>query len=319
MKKFALKILLLSGIVGGIVYLYLRFSYVFIEREMGPTTASMLYKSFGQADTTKFDLVILGSSRTHAAINPDVASIPSYNFSFEGETFNQFYYKLRYLEELNKTPKYVILGTEYFQFAWFLDDLNSLYRPFFPKAYFDDYKDSIFPDIIGYKNRKNTAFNHFMSKKFSNTFFPFINGVMNYVTGGTPKNNIYISHNGQYISHASANPNDSIVYDYRKNRLLERYFYEIIDYCKQKNIKLWLVMTPALSNTLKYYPSEVVQSYNELITSMADNKNIFFYNYSTDTSYSIQDFKDVSHLNVGAADRFTRKLFARMQQALQMH
>ncbi len=234
MKRFTLKILLFIFIVGSIVYSYLQFSHILIERVMGPSTASLMHKSFSQAVIRKYDLVILGSSRTHAAINPDAAPLSCYNFSFEGETFNQYYYKLKYLEEKQVKPKYAIIGVEYFHFAWFLEDLNPLYKKYFPKEYYDDYRDSIFPDIIGYKNRKNTAFNQYMTKRFSNTIIPFINGGVNYLLNGEINNSIRINPNGQYISYNTPNPNDSIVYDHTKNPYWKHTFTEQLTTAKIK-------------------------------------------------------------------------------------
>lgn len=76
-------------------------------------------------------------------------------------------------------------------------------------------------------------------------------------------------------------------------------------------------MTPALSNTLKYYPKEVTESYNHLITAQTDNKNVFFYNFSTSSNYTINDFKDASHLNVESSVKFTKELFELIQKNIQ--
>lgn len=277
-----------------------------IGKIMGQSSDQMMKESFSNAINRKYDLVILGSSRTHAAIDPDYLKIPSYNFSFSGDSYNQCYYKLKFLKSNNKEFKYAIIGVEYFHFAWFLDERNNLYLPYFDKQYFLDYFPSPLKHPIAFKNYLNDYFNRYMSIYFTNTLMPFYEGTVKTIKEEQGINDMYIKANGQYISNSIANPLDSIKYDYKTNPILVDYFEKSATFCKQNNIKLFWLMTPGLANTLSFYPKDVVERYNLLIKSTTDNQNIYFLNYSNDSRFSISDFKDVSHLNIEGAKKFTK-------------
>lgn len=285
MKKF-IKALALFSIPAA---LYIIFSIVALPHLLslvaGPTTKDQIDRSFTHAVERDYSLLILGNSRCYRGINPDMLSLSAYNFSHDNDSYNQLYFKLRYLLEKQKKIRYLILGVDYFEFGLFFNTRNYVYADYFVDEYEKDYDDSILKLKLDYyienANPKKLKILTTRSKP------PFLKD------------------NGQYIKFGKAKESDNIRREISRLKIQESYFHKILALCKQENIKAFLVMPPVRKNELNSYTAAQMQEFDTFIRHTIDS-NAVYLNYSLDSTFTIKDYTDITHLNEAAADRFTK-------------
>jgi hypothetical protein len=143
MKKFLIKIFLFSTPIT-VTYILLSLLIIpkLIEKAEGPSTATQINNSFKKSLSNTYDLLILGNSGTYRGLNPDMFEIKAYNFSHDHDSYNQLYYKIKFLEKNNKKPKYIILGLDYFQFSFIGNTRNYIYSGLFADEYKNDYNNN---------------------------------------------------------------------------------------------------------------------------------------------------------------------------------
>jgi hypothetical protein len=118
----------------------------------------------------------------------------------------------------------------------------------------------------------------------------------------------FLRSNGQYIKYGKAKENDTITREIKRLDFQVSYFNKIIDLCKSKKIKTFIVMLPIRQNELKSYTHSEINEFDSFISDYADSNNVFYLNYSTVNNFSTSDFTDITHLNEPAANRFTNNL-----------
>jgi hypothetical protein len=259
----------------------------------GPNTEQQIDLSFEYAVKEKYDLIALGNSRVYRGINPDKLSMKAFNFAHDNDCFNQAYYKLKYLERNNNLPKYLILGVDYFEFSYLLDTRNYAYRKYLGKEYLKDFND----DFNAYTNQ--------MLMVKQNQFFLRLDNIKRVVNKDAKIP--YLKENGQYIRYGKAKKRD---YVERNSQMLDiqlKYFIDILDYCDQKDIEVFMVLLPLRENELKNYDNETLDAYNKFFNART-GEHVHFLDYSTSDKFTIEDFQDITHLNIEGADKFTKLL-----------
>lgn len=252
----------------------------------GPNVQEQLDMSFSNAAKSNCELLILGNSRLYCGINPDAFSHKTYNFSHNNDSYNQLYYKLIWLLNKGITPKYIILGVDYFQFSIFSDSRNYAYGPILGAEYLKDY------------GKKNYVLQDELVLLQPST-------VRNLVKG--PNYYQWLKPNGQYVRTGTPKETDFIKRNPERKELQVRYFKRILDVCMQKNIKVFMVMPPMRDIERNEYSEAQKTDFDEFIRSYT-NQNVVYLNYSTDSTYKMNDFIDFSHLNQQSATRFSREL-----------
>lgn len=255
---------------------------------MGPSTKKQINIQFKNAISKKYDLLILGNSRTYRGVNPDILSFNTYNFSHDNDSYNQMFYKLKYILNKGKSIKYLILGVDYFQFSFKSDTRNYAYGNWLGIDYLNDYKKSLYSYRMGYlKSNMNP-------KKL----FPL----------RTDRSKPFLKENGQYIKPGVARKSDSVIRNIKRLNFQVEYFERIVKACKSENIKVFLVMLPVRENELKNYNERELQNFDVFIDRYVNDSNVFYVNYSELKGFSYNDFTDITHLNESAANRFSKQL-----------
>lgn len=263
-----------------------------IEKTRGPATETQIRNSFLNAKNSNYDLLVLGNSRTYRGINPDVFTIPSYNFSHDADSFNQIYHKLIWLKNNGKKFKYLLLGVDYFQFNSLSDTRNYIYSVFLGSEYLKDFPNS---------NLVNLFFSRTNILDFSR---------MKYLQNAFRKeqNSTFQRKNGQYITPVKATKNDK--HDFisiKRLPIQEQYFDMIFDYCTKQDIEIFLCILPARENFLKRYQESEIQEFNKFIFAHINNK-IHFLDYSHQSGWNLEDYQDLIHLNEMGANKFSKQL-----------
>lgn len=262
-----------------------------IEKEEGPSVEKLIHQSFKNASSKNYDLLILGNSGTYRGINPDILSIPSYNFSHDNDTYNQIYYKLVWLKRKNKKFKYLILGIDYFQFSYISDTRNYLYSPLFDVAYSKDYPIKnfmqLFFDRTNIKDMKRLKYlkNIFTDKKEA----------------------IFQKENGQYIRPDKFAKERKFYTSIKRLPIQEKYFKLILDICSKDSIEIFICMVPVRKKVMLNYTEKDIKEFNNYIAANV-NSRIYYLNYSTQPGWNAEDYTDMVHLNVKAADKYSKQL-----------
>ncbi len=288
MKKFIIQFLFFLIPV----FAYCVFS-IFILTDMitiknGPNTKQQIDASFNSALKRDYDLLILGNSRMYRGINPDIFSIKAFNFSHDNDSYNQLYYKLRFLEAKKKRIQYLILGVDYFQFSFMSNTRNYVYADYLGLDYLKDFNDRVL--WLKCKYYLDCAKPNRLLYLRSNNHVSFL------------------KENGQYIRPHKAKENDSIKRNVNRLAIQVNYLKKILDVCRSENIKVFMVMLPVRKNEMKGYTSEEIKEFDLFIHKYVDNWNTFYLNYGLDTTFKTEDYTDLTHLNEKGADRFSRIL-----------
>ena len=304
MLRLSKELLLLALIISVIIGFYLRYSSRVIEYKMGPGTERQIDSSFKWAASYNYDLLILGSSKFYRGINPDEFSMPAFNFGHDNDAYNQMYYKLLFLKNHNKKFKYLILSVDFAPFSNISDTRNHIYKKYFDPEYFKDYK---LKKITGGRLNSdlNASFDQFMKIRFSMTFTKFIESIPAFLFKRKPLDIPFMKSNGQYIKPGKPAPELFVIREFGSNELQEKYFHKILDYCHSENIVVFLVMPPFLEKDLNSYPSENIIFYQDYFKKLADDKYVWYLDFSSSTLFSDQDFTGLAHLNERASDKFS--------------
>lgn len=286
MKPFIIKILRLS--IPILIYSLIASIAAprLISLVHGPSTREKISFSFENALNRDYELLILGNSRLYRGLNPDKFSYDVYNFSHDNDSYNQIFFKLKYLIERNKSIKHLILGTDYFQFSFLETSRNYIYGDYFGEDYLKD-----FPNNRNLSQEK----------------------VINFLSNINPKKLLrspplwkpFMRENGQYIRHAIAMEDGHVKRKINRLDIQVTYFQKTLEFCKSQNIIVFIVMPPVRSIELMSYTIQEIDEFNSFIDNYLVKNNVFYLNYSTVTDFKTEDYTDITHLSESGADRFS--------------
>ena len=259
-----------------------------LERANGPDTESQITSSFQIADHREFDLLLLGNSRIYRGLNPDQFSIPTFNFGCDNDSFNQMYYKLKWLRDRNHHITSLVLGVDYFQFSVWKSDRNFAYSRFLDPEY-----------AAGYPPDRSTEFRRWL-RRFPKTLNPKY-----LLTSAADRP--YLRTSGQYIFPGTAQPTDSVARDSRRNTLLVSYFERILDDCEAHGTKVFLCIMPMRHEEIRAYRPGEIEEFRKFLAPYLDD-DVRLIDLSTDHEFTVADFTDITHLNASAADRCSDRL-----------
>lgn len=267
--------------------LYVSFNLVVLPeiliRAYGPNIQQQLNISFNNAEQRQYEVLVLGNSRLYSGLNPDKFTQPTYNFAHNNDTYNQMYYKLKWVLSKGKKLKTVIVGVDYFQFSIFTDTRNYAYGSLLGSDYLADYPPSRY--LVSY---------------YKDLLKP-------YKLRTLIKDPIYkhdLKDNGQFLRLGKADPNDFIKRNFTRLPIQEKYFQKLLDECKAQRIKVYLLMPPLRDVELAQYNTEQVDEFKRFISTFL-SEEVVYLDYSTDTNFTIKDFIDFSHLGSDGADKFS--------------
>jgi hypothetical protein len=258
-----------------------------LEFKMGPNIKQQVQFSFTKAKERDFQQVVLGNSRMFCGINPDQFSEKTFNFSHNNDSYNQLYYKLLFLEKNQKKVNSVILGVDYFQFGIFADTRNYVYEDFLDADYLKDYK------------KKNYKLWYYVDLLHPSK-------IRKLVLDEKEKHGL--KDNGQYVRLGEPEKDGFEKRQFKIDPRQLNYYNKILNYCKAKNIVVYLVMPPLRDVEYKLYTNAELRQFDAIISKSVDNKSVFYFDFSRSTNFQMDDFIDFTHLNQNAADRFSKEL-----------
>lgn len=254
-------------------------------------------------------VLILGHSQTESAVDDSRIAHAS-NMSQSAEPYLYTYYKLVKLNEANKTITTVLLAISDNMFArranseWLFEKNSMGYK--YPK-----YSHIVsFREKLLFLVRNPLNFKDIYVSTLQKKLFMALSG----------NDNIYETYEWGGYRYSTRDCLQQDIFNYRENALPDRdwttrakknvsreYLQKIVDYCKDRNIRLILLRTP-------HHPSQVRLFEADLHQLLQKNlAGVTFWDYA-DYPFSDDCFQDTLHLNHKGAEVFSDLLEQRLKQ-----
>lgn len=300
MKRFLTNISVYLFLVGVLLLTYFRIGAFAAEKSYGVNTKKQIEYSFANAESREYNKLFLGNSRVYRGINPDIIDCRTYNFAHDNDSYNQSYYKLKYVLDFGHKIDTLFIGTDYFQFSLKSDTRNYIYDYLFDKDYYKDYNESFFDEQIA--NFKQLFYNN-----QTLLFTALARIVVNQKIKG------YIKPNGQYIFDSKANPNETVKRSTEVRDLQLGYYKAIVDLCHRNNICVIAFTMPVRSGEMTSYTQADINRIQNVIKSPLSSSDRYIDMTYEEEFRNYKDYTDITHLNSVAADRFTMYFYNRVK------
>lgn len=280
-------------------------SAILAKKEYGPNMDEQIQQQFRAIDDKQYDTIILGNSRLYRGINPELLNSNCYNFAFDNDSFLECYYKIKYLEKIDKLPKCIILGVDYFEFSFVSAGMQATYDLYFDKEYDNviaNCHSLSFDTESNFDKKINKLINNFCIMNYYNaTSYLFNRFILK------DKRVSYVSTYGQYKIYPQPK---ATLGDYLTRSSLimteqKEAYDKILSFCKDSNIKIIQVMLPLRDIEINCYTSEIRDDFDKMFDKCEFSR---YLNYSEYTDFDLKDFMDDTHLNLSGADYFTTLL-----------
>jgi hypothetical protein len=279
----------------------------------GPSLQERIDRSFSLATSRHYDVLVVGNSRIYRGINPDELGVAAYNFAQDDDAFNQVFHKLRFLEARGVRFSTIVMGVDYFEFSFLSDRRNAFYGPLLGDAYLRDFAarpgggwwSTLLHPI------DEQAFNNFMISYFTRPASLLVSSLTSRGEAARPIRYV-LKDNGQFILDAGPQRADPIRRDATRLPIQEQYFIRILEWARDRGIRMVLVMPPLRQLELNGYDSGVIEPFDAWLTQTASRFGAVYLDLSRHPEFSDADFSDITHLTEAAADRFSRLVGAEL-------
>lgn len=266
---------------------------------------------------TNYDILFIGSSRTHMSIYPKIMDttlrINSYNAGIEGGNLLEFKMIVDAYLLIHPVPKYIV----------FTIDLGSfdLRNHFFNYSQYFDYTENRVIDSTIIINKNNTCINRFLpffSMVYYNDYMKgnLIKGLFNNteIPRGEFQYKGYLSNTFKVAD--TLGLTKLKISSYLISDTAKVYLNEIIATCKKQNIKLIFTYAPEYNFGLQKHIKNS-QSIMDLIQkTAADNRILFFRDDKLELCKNPKYFANTGHLNTLGAYIYTKTLAIRMKKII---
>jgi hypothetical protein len=312
LRRFAVRVALFAGPLALALGLYVHYSGQIIRREFDTPEDERFAHSFDRAVTRTYSAVILGNSRIYWSVNPDKLTVPAYNFAFDNDSYNQFYYKLKYLDAHQVKYDALLIGVDYFSFSNLWSHRNYAYAKYLGPEYLRDYRSDAtarFDVNALFRGIDNEEFNRIMTERFTRTLPMLVEYAFVSLTG-RPKSwsRGFVRENGQRVFSGHTAAGEVVKPGMRQHTRLpiqEKYFEAILALAKERKLKAVLVMPPTRDIELNSYPPGALTEFDAWLDAKAKAYGVPFLTYAGRPEFVAADFADFSHLTPKGADKFS--------------
>ena len=256
---------------------------------LGPGTQEQVDRQFTQLERQEPELLVLGNSRMYVGVDPDELAWPAFNFAHDNDAYDQAYYKLKHALEQGGRIRYVVLGTDVFQFS-----------------FVSDKRDHAYADHLGreYLHRNGPA-----SRLWLKTRRHLANmdpRRLRMLWSHDPPQRL--KENGQLVKQGQARETDRVVRDVARLQTQVTYFERILDLCRTHDIRVAIVMPPVRRNEMDNYSTEAVAAFDAFILGYVAPGRVDYLCYRDSPAFSLADYVDITHLSAAGARKFSRML-----------
>ena len=311
MRKFLFKIFIIFSSVLTMSIAYVKFSNHVLKSTLGPTTQEQLRSTFDNSLINNYETLILGSSLLYRGVNPEKLTFSkSFNFSHDNDSYNQMFYRLKYVIDSGNKPKNLILGVDYFNFSRLTSSRNYVYEKYFDKSYMEDYKIHEKNSLFSVGDKLNDKFGNFMIQNFESNFSLFLKNITKYIKGDlSPEREL--KKNGQFVLYYNEAKKTELIKpakSYYPREMQISYFKKIVELSDEHDISLFLVFPPVRRYMLQYPKDKTKVFLDSLWSKSSVSKGVSFLDYSKNNTFVLSDYHDYIHLNNKGADKFSEDL-----------
>ncbi|OAB77300.1 hypothetical protein [Cochleicola gelatinilyticus] len=287
-----------------VIVVFFCFEYAVTKIPTNYALISDVLKTNG--DTIK--IAIFGSSQIQNSVNPEYIDLPSISFSSTSQHHNSDFEILK--QTLDRLPKLEIVAFEV-SYGHFEIPHNSKY--FWKNNLYLKYYDvNTFQRTTYFKDRFLTTTRTGFFAKLLESYYIKKNYKYDYNIYGFDRGN-YAGKFKKLNYNTSEILKSTIKKDVRIDRIAFKYnvpyFFNMLDFCKEKNLKVVIMSPPTFLNyNDKRYP-DVLHRRDSILEIVKEKyQNIYFLNAEEDTDFTVKHFRNENHLNPDGAKVFTEKL-----------
>lgn len=247
-----------------------------------------------------YEILCLGESHAFSGINPAYFDLKGFNGSHFSQTLNYDFEILnKYENNLNKL-KYVLIPISY---ASFTNRLENQWETKNYSLYYDIYKIN---DIRYYTELFSLPFN----VNFERLLSYYQRNELPITTDSLGYSTIYISNPGvDFLETAKKSVSVQTAHNYNNWSKNNYSLQKIITLCKNKNISVILFTPPGH----QYYRDnldsvQITRTISNARKFQEKNKNVYYINLLSDSSFSDNDFFDADHFNSNGAKKLTKTI-----------
>ena len=251
----------------------------------------------------KLEVLFLGNSHTYYGIAPQFIRYKSFNASHIAQSLqcDAAIFK-KYLPNL-QSLKVIVIPIDYFSLYYSLEKSGEPWRK---KNYNIYYNLKVGNSISDYFEITNSMFNGNLHRVKA-FFLHNTNDI--YCNNSGWGTNYNSSNNQDLIKTGLSNAQRNTVNNYDYFQLNINVLNEVIEIAKSKNIKIILFTSPAYKTETMHFNQKQLDTTIAVATNLATtNKNVKYYNFTSDTAFVDKDFYDADHLNEIGARKFSLKI-----------
>lgn len=247
------------------------------------------------------EVLVLGDSHTFFGINPEWLSKKAYNLANVSQTI--YFDKLLLEKHINHLPKlkYLIVSVEYTTLSQEDNTQEDIWRKYFYEAQMD-----LEVPLIRWYNPKKYSLA--LTRNFNKTWKSFVEYRKKGTLIGSDENgwgNTYLSTvdslEMQYLATVVAKKHEDGSTDFILNT---QRLQQMIELCKNNNIKVLLVNMPVVSDYISFLTTEKWEKIDSICNVLeSENDNVTRLNLLKDKQFKLEDFQDADHLNAQGAKK----------------
>ncbi len=303
-------VIVLAAILCQLSFVLMKYGIDKYEATRKDKLSELLLKS------TNYDLLFIGSSRTHLTVNPriidSVCGVNSYNAGIEGGNLFEFNMMLQAYLENHPAPKWMVLTLDLHSFV-------SDYNFFEHIQYFSFTKNKVIHQYLNRNGHPTLQLKLFpfleLTEYDDNTKGYFIKGLLGQsrIPAGDFQYKGYLSNTQQQIV-AAGSPVKLQKIEMSESR--KKFLADILTTCKKNNINLVFTYAPEYKQLLQAAYTNRSEVF-EYINTVAAESNIPFFR---DDSLSICNdptlFVNAGHLNRKGADLYSIILAGQLKKVI---
>lgn len=284
---------------------YLVMEYATLEMD----TSYKRNKAYLEEASEAIEVLILGSSHMRSAVNAGQLQQPAINLASGNQHHDTDFKLLKGMVERLPKLKTVVVEVSYSHFEYPHNGKNWWKHSYFLKYYdINTFERPVyFKDRLLYRANAplitERLYSYYITKDTPATFTKYGFNTNNYF--GRFKT---LNYNEDRIAVSNFRINTQPdLKTFRKNTSL---FYELLEYCKEKNLEVIICTTPTYKTYLPKRNAEILQRRDRIFTDLQQKfTNIRFLEKEADTvNYGVRDYWNQSHVNPDGAKTFTGEL-----------
>lgn len=314
MKKFCFFILKCAALCGVTLCLLFLLDYRYRQVRGNPYADADKFQ-FMDSDNKKIQICNFGSSHGESSFRYEELAEKSgyecFNFAMASQTFNYDYAIMSMYEEHFAERCVMFLPVSYFSFnnevtnATDMKALNAKYYTFLSPKYVPGYEPYI--DIVTHHIPILSAEEDMM--KLLPILPSFMPTAKNPAASSPTLQDFHKKAKSRYHRHMD-NKKEYFLPERIKN------LYDILRFCKERQITAILITTPYMSCYSDLFPAEFKQEFYQTIHLISEKTGTPYYDYSEDERFSLKTeyFSDADHLNTKGAIYFMEVIEAEIPE-----